>query len=435
MIPLPKLVVIADDLTGANDTGVQFSKFGLQTIVLLGSESKELLLANADILVLDTDSRAEPSSVATERVTKACKIVDKLGITHLYKKIDSTLRGNLGAEISAAYTEFKPVLTVIAPAFPKTGRRTIGGHQLLESMPISMTEIAHDPKTPVAESWIPRLLGRENGKVGIIPLEKVMGGSSMVYEEITKHLGMGEDWLVFDAVSEDNLRHITEAAAQFGRVLWVGSAGLAEQLPTVLQWGKEQEKNSTLVSNHSLQLVVAGSVSAVTQKQIRTYIEEKFVPYIILDSVAAVLRPTEEIARVISLAKKFLQEEDLVIYCSNDKKVVAQAIAAGKSININATEVGIGISMVLGQVVAELAKEGLSGLFLTGGETAVSSCRALQATGIEILQEVVPGIPLGKIIGGSFHGLHVITKAGAFGNDHAIIEAMKIFEIGKENLL
>lgn len=430
---MPKLLVIADDLTGANDTGVQFSKFGLQTIVLLGSESKELLVANADILVLDTDSRAESATVAAERVTKACKAVDKLGIAHLYKKIDSTLRGNLGAEISAAYTEFKPVLTVIAPAFPKAGRRTIGGHQLLESMPISMTEIAHDPKTPVTESWIPQLLGREDGKVGVIPLEKVMGGPSVIYDEITKRLGIGEDWLVFDAVSEENLRHITEAAARFEQVLWVGSAGLAEHLPTVLRWGTEQEKNSTMVSKYNLKLVVAGSVSAITQKQIRTYIEEKFVPYIILDSVAAVLRPTQEIARVVSLAKKFLQEEDLVVYCSNDEEVVAQVITAGKSINITSTEVGINIATVLGQVVAELAKEGLSGLFLTGGETAVSSCRALQGTGIEILQEVVPGIPLGRIIGGEFQGLHVITKAGAFGNAYAIIEAMKIFENGKEN--
>jgi len=432
---LPKLVVIADDLTGANDTGVQFSKFGLQTIVLLGSESKEVLLSNADILVLDTDSRAESSSIARERVTKACKIVEKLGIPHLYKKVDSTLRGNLRAEISAAYTAFKPVLTVIAPAFPNTGRVTIGGHQLLEGIPIFMTEISHDPKTPVTESWIPQLLGREDGKVGMIPLEKVIGGSSIIHDEITKHLANGEDWLVFDAVSEENLRHITKAAAQFGRVLWVGSAGLAEQLSTVFQWGKNQETRPATLSLHRLKLVVAGSVSAVTQQQIRTYIEKETVPYILLDSVAAVLTPTQEIERVVSHARGFLQEKELVIYCSNDKDVVAKVIAAGKSINIDSTQVGIRIAMVLGQVVAELGKEGLAGLFLTGGETAVSSCRALQATGIEILQEVVPGIPLGRIIGGPFQGLRVITKAGAFGDDYAIIEAMKIFEIGREDLV
>ncbi|MBP2625700.1 MAG: type effector Hrp-dependent outer protein [Firmicutes bacterium] len=430
-----KLAVIADDLTGANDTGVQFSKFGLQTIILLGAENKEVLVNNADILVLDTDSRAELSLVAAERVTKACKKVEELGISHLYKKIDSTLRGNICAEISAACIEFKPVVTVIAPAFPNTGRVTIGGHQLLEGKPISMTEIAHDPKTPVTESWIPNLLAREDGKVGIIPLEKVMGGPLVIHEEIIKHLATGENWLVFDAVSEENLRHIAEAAAQFERVLWVGSAGLAEQLSPVFQWAKEPEKRSAIVSNHSLQLVVAGSVSAVTQRQIRTYIEEKSVPYIQLDSVAAILRPTQEIERVVSCAKSYLQEKDLVIYCSNDKDIVTQVIAAGKSISMDSTEVGIRIAMVLGQVVAELGKEGLAGLFLTGGETAVSSCRALQAIGIEILQEVIPGIPLGKIIGGQFQGLGVITKAGAFGDDHAIIEAMKVFEIGKEDLI
>ncbi|WP_378955902.1 four-carbon acid sugar kinase family protein [Pelosinus sp. sgz500959] len=425
---MPKLLVIADDLTGANDTGVQFSKFGLQTIVLLGSERAEALVNHADILVLDTDSRAEASFVAAKRVTKACKIVEQLDIPHLYKKIDSTLRGNIKAEISAACTAFKPMITVIAPAFPNTCRVTIGGHQLLEGMPISMTEIAHDPKTPVTESWIPHLLSREDGKVGIIPLEKVMGGSSVIYEEIIKHVKLGEDWLVFDAVTEENLRDIAQAAAQFERVLWVGSAGLAQQLSTVLEWGKNEEKKSPLLSNHHLRLVVAGSVSAVTQKQIKTYIEKKSVPYILLDSVAAVLMPDQEIERIILAARKFLQEKDLVIYCSNDKEVVEEVIAAGKSIHIDSTEVGIRIAMVLGQVVAQLGKEGLAGLFLTGGETAVSSCRTLQATGIEILQEVVSGIPVGKLIGGPLHGLNVITKAGAFGNEYAIIEAMKFFE-------
>ena len=426
---MPKLVVIADDLTGANDTGVQFSKFGLRTIVFLGSESKELLLKNADIIVLDTDSRAESSLIAVERVTKACKIVDELGISHLYKKIDSTLRGNIKVEISAACTAFKPIITVIAPAFPNTQRVTIGGHQLLEGIPVSMTEIAHDPKTPVTESWIPKLLGKEDDKVGMIPLEKVMGGPLVIHEEITKQLHIGKKWFIFDAVSEENLRHITKAAAEFERVLWVGSAGLAEQLSTVFQWGKNREKRNTIISDHSLKLVVAGSVSKVTQKQIQTYIEKKAVSYILLDSIAAVLTPNQEIERVVFHARKFLQEKDLVIYCSNDKEVVAQVIAAGKSININSTQVGIRIAMVLGQVVAELGKEGLAGLFLTGGETAVSSCRALQATGIEILQEVVPGIPLGRIIGGPLYGLRVITKAGAFGDDHAIIKAMKIFEM------
>lgn len=435
VIRLPKLVVIADDLTGANDTGVQFSKVGLKTIVLLGSENNELVVDGGDVLVFDTDSRAESTAAAARRVTEACKMVDKLNISHLYKKIDSTLRGNLGAEISAAWAEFKPLLTVIAPAFPGAGRTTVDGQQLLEGTPISKTEIAHDPKTPVTESSIPKLIGSQEAKVATVSLEKVMGGPAVLYEEITKHLVLGETWLVFDAVSEEHLRHIAKAAARFERVLWVGSAGLAEQLPIVFQWGKEQEKKRPLPAAHSLKLVVAGSVSAVTQKQIKNYIEKNASPYILLDSIAAVVQPAEEIKRLVSEARRFLQEKELVIYCSNDKKYVAKVIAAGKSINIDSNEVGIRIAMVLGQVGAELSKEGLAGLFLTGGETAVSSCRALEAAGIEIIEEVVPGIPLGKIIGGPFQGLRVITKAGAFGNERAIIEAMKVFESGKEDII
>lgn len=75
--------------------------------------------------------------------------ISRYNIKCVYKKIDSTLRGNLGAEIKAVADVFKPDIVIIAPAYPANQRITIGGYHLLEGKPIELTEIANAPKTPV----------------------------------------------------------------------------------------------------------------------------------------------------------------------------------------------------------------------------------------------------------------------------------------------
>lgn len=425
---MPRLAVIADDLTGANDTGVQFGKFGLKTIVLLGELGTSALPEEADVIVADTDSRSATASVAFQRVENVCRFFCRKGIRSVYKKIDSTLRGNLGAEISAVCREYSPLVTVIAPAYPQNRRTTIGGHQLLAGMPVSLTEMAHDPKTPVAESWLPKILQSDTDhKVGMVSLQTVMQGPSAIRAAMNQHLSEGTDWLVFDAVREEDLRHIAQAAVGFERVLWVGSAGLAEQLPGIFQWTRDGEKKAVPVTAGPV-LVVAGSVSEVTQRQIETYVAKTGAGHVRADSVAAIVAPSAESRRIISKAAPLLEKKNIVISCSNDRQVMARTAEAGKSIGIASHEIGVRIAAVLGQAVAGLAKQGVQGLFLTGGETAVSSCQTLGAAGIEIISEVVPGIPLGRLIGGPFHGLPVITKAGAFGDEQAIIAAINVLK-------
>lgn len=427
---MPRLAVIADDLTGATDTGVQFRKFGLRTFVLLDLLQPSPLPQDADIIVLDTDSRAVPVATSSKRVGEACRKLRELGIDSLYKKIDSTLRGNLGVEIAAVHQELNPTITVIAPAYPQNRRVTIGGYQLLDGLPVSLTEIGHDPKTPVTEAWIPELVKVDNEhKVGLVPLKKVLAGTAAIYHEMLKLLTEGIDWIVCDAVNEENLGHIAEAALRFERILWVGSAGLAEHLPRVCGW-KQDNKRTKMAGPGDPVLVVAGSVSAVTQAQIQAYLEKTSAHSIVIDSEAAVLTPANEVRRIVNEANRLLQgkQRDIVISCSGDRQVIDQAIQAGKSKGLTAREVGAGIAEVLGLTVAELAAGGVAALFLTGGETAISSCRALGASGIEILEEVLPGIPLGQLNGGPFHGLPVITKAGAFGNTHAIIKAVNVLK-------
>ncbi|MHB1159801.1 MAG: four-carbon acid sugar kinase family protein, partial [Chloroflexota bacterium] len=109
-----RLGIVADDLTGAMDTGVQFAKEGLHTVVMLG----EGALPEAEMVVISTDSRDEPADEAYRRAKEAGL---RLAGRAIYKKLDSTLRGNLGPEIEGLLDGLGLGRALVAPAFPSSG--------------------------------------------------------------------------------------------------------------------------------------------------------------------------------------------------------------------------------------------------------------------------------------------------------------------------
>src|ERR671910_3452089 len=141
------IAMIADDLTGAADTGVQFVHAGYKTAVFF--RDSEVLDDDLDAVVFDTDSRAMPAGFAAKRVLEAARAASKARI--IYKKLDSTLRGNVAAELAAALDGARRDRAVVAPAFPAAGRATVGGIQHVHGVPVDETEIANDPNTPVRE--------------------------------------------------------------------------------------------------------------------------------------------------------------------------------------------------------------------------------------------------------------------------------------------
>src|SRR5688572_1329162 len=116
------IAVIADDLTGAADTGVQLVRAGYRTAVLFGASEK--LTDGFDAVSLDTDSRALPAGFAAKRVVEAARAVRHARL--IYKKLDSTLRGNVAAELAAAFGASGRERAILAPAFPAAGRATVG---------------------------------------------------------------------------------------------------------------------------------------------------------------------------------------------------------------------------------------------------------------------------------------------------------------------
>lgn len=427
---MPELVVIADDLTGANDTGVQFCKAGLRAQVLLEPDTGTWV-KEADVVVIDTDSRALPPEKAAARVREACGLARRIGDPEIYKKVDSTLRGNIGPEIAAACEEFRPEIAVIAPAYPQTGRNTVDGCQLLHGIPVSQTEIGQDPKTPVKEAHIPDLLSAAApGRVALVPQKVVTEGPEAIYSAMREAVDAGKNWVVADAAATEDLENIARAARRFNRILWVGSAGLAEQMAPHKRNGEAVGTCKRPVACRRI-LVVAGSVSMVTQQQVKQYEAESSAGNSVVDAVAAVQDPSREAARLVESVGPFLAGGKAILSCLNSPAVVAAAGAAAANAGLPTGSAGERIAAAIGLTVAELVRQGVDGLFLTGGETAVSCCRLLGATGIEICREVVPGIPLGRILGGEYHGLPIVTKAGAFGDCRAIADSVTALQGGR----
>jgi len=157
-----RLGVIADDLTGANDTGVQFARRGARTIVPLHWHNLTSLGRCADVLVLSTNSRGLPAGVAAHRAKLAAQALRKARVAAIYKKIDSTCRGNIGAELDAILDIYPTRLTLLAPSFPPAGRAVIDGTLTIDGIPVHRTSIGRDPIAPVRQSHLPTLLNTQS---------------------------------------------------------------------------------------------------------------------------------------------------------------------------------------------------------------------------------------------------------------------------------
>jgi len=221
---MPKFVVVADDFTGACDVGVQFKKYGLKTVVL--TELKNLSkFEEYDVIVIDSESRNNPLVDAYNRMKEIAAYLKETDRRLIYKKIDSTLRGNIGVELDAIIDELDLEAAIIAPSFPAAGRTTLNGRVFVNGVPLEETGFAHDPLKPIKTSYIPDLIGEQTGKkVGLITLPIIREGMELLETSIRSLMEDGCKIIVADAENVRDLRLIAKAALSL-KILPCGSAG------------------------------------------------------------------------------------------------------------------------------------------------------------------------------------------------------------------
>ena len=357
------VAVIADDLTGAADCGITFAAAGLSTFVAFAEAAAP---EGIEALSVDTDSRREVEAEAVRRARAAAERVLAEGARALYRKIDSTLRGHVGPEIAETLravgaTGGRFPIALLAPAFPGTGRTTVGGDVLVKGVLLERTEVWRDARMSVS----PRpseLLQQAGLRARVIPLAQVRAGTDALAREVERRAATGADALVFDAETEDDLAAVARAGARLTRpVVWSGSAGLARYLPATTRLSLE--------------------------------------PHALLAGPSDPRWPATDLARALATG--------------NDVVLVLGEEPLG-------AERGPALAAAAARLVVPHAG-GLCGIVATGGDVARAVLAALGATGLRLEGEIEPGVPLG--VADSAPPLPVVTKAGAFGDAQTLSRA------------
>jgi uncharacterized protein YgbK (DUF1537 family) len=393
------IAVIADDLTGAADAGVQLVHAGYRTAVFF--RESEVFADDLDAVSFDTDSRNMRAGFAAKRVLQAAHTAREARI--VYKKLDSTLRGNVAAEIAAALGGAGRDLAVVAPAFPAAGRTTVGGIQRVHGVSVDETEMANDPHTPVREAHVPNLLADAFSSVGALSVEDLADPERV-------RLALEEnECVVADADRDADLEALVRAVPDPARVLWAGSAGLALALGRVYPGPCAGDTGLQRARVHPV-LVVVGSLSGVAREQVRRLVGE----YGEVD-VTVEVGGAGALERTVAAARDALGGRECAVVHSPEERGASSESVLGS----------------LAEVVALLSERGLfEGLVLTGGATAVGVARRLGASGIRLEGEVETGVPMGTLIGPSPYPL--VTKAGGFGGPDTLVGAVEALS-GKES--
>src|SRR5918995_1211102 len=255
-----QVAIIADDLTGAADTGVQLAHAGYRSAVAF-RDAPIPPADDLDAVALDTDSRAMSAGFAAKRVMEAVRSVRDIPI--VYKKLDSTLRGPIVAELSAALGASGRNRAVVAPAFPATGRTTVEGVQLVRGVPVHETEVKNDPRTPVREGHVPTLLA------AAFPSVVSLSTEDLAHPATVRRALEEARCLVADAARDEHLEALVRAVPDPSEVLWAGSAGLAVALGRVYP-GPHAASAPLQPAPARKVLVVVGSLSEVARGQLRS---------------------------------------------------------------------------------------------------------------------------------------------------------------------
>jgi uncharacterized protein YgbK (DUF1537 family) len=404
-----RVLIIADDLSGAADCGIACVHAGISATVSLSAPLTEV---EADVLALDADTRVMTSAAAAERMYALTRQHASEPSVLLFKKIDSTLRGHLAPELVAmlrARREAVPgAVAIMAPAFPAAGRMTREGIHYLHGTPLHQSEMWRREEMS-GEAHIPTMLSGSGLRCSHIDLETLRGERGALMQKF--HSASADvDVIVLDAGTADDLAVVAAAAASIGeRALWVGSAGLAQHLVHACDLHPAGEPPShELPSTHGPVLFVIGSASRTTRQQASALLAGSDIHGIVVPPEILLAGPGGADWGVFTAELKEAVErgQDVILLCGSDPEV--------------APELRPSLSQSLGEMTAGLHGR-VGALVASGGETAR---KVLDRWGVHSMQlhgELEKGVPISSAVVDTSRALTVITKAGDFGQPYTLL--------------
>lgn len=423
--------IIADDLTGANDTALQFLLRGCNTQILFDPENIPEGCNNTVVWAINTESRNLDPGEAKLRVNRAAEVLkNELQVDFLYKKIDSTLRGNVALEALDLLESNHLDAAIVVPAFPDEGRTTVGGYHLLRGLPLERTEVARDPNFPIYISHIPTLLAnqcQDPDIVAHITLSKVMRGAAPILRELQEYIKNGKKLIVIDAVSNVDLDQIVlamEKCMGHSEILPCGSAGLASAITKSWMPDGKYQHILKVVPQYPT-LIVAGSVTPITRTQVKLLQDHKDEYKLKVYNLSAeqLINGLEE--SLINEAKASIEEGfSILIYSAPTDASLQESADFAELKNIKRSHLSLIVQNRLADFARIITDSTQVKLVLIGGETANACCKAIGSAHLQLIDEVDHAIPLCLDQKAQF----IITKSGNLGTPKTLINIMNYFK-------
>lgn len=424
---MSKIIIIADDLTGANATSVLLARQGFKSATFLDLEKYDPK-KNKDLKVvsISTDSRAVKKDIAYKRVNEVVEFFNNYDVKLFSKRIDSTLRGNIGAEIDGVLDGLpEDTIAVVVPSFPTSGRVCVGGYLMVDQIPLEKTDVAKDPKNPVKTSRVVTIVKSQTSKrVGFVDLDKVLDGVDSIKNGLISEIQNGSRIIIVDAATDEDIKRIAKAVKEI-KIKAVAvdpgpfTAALAEEL-----------LGETRIGHGKKLMLTVGSVSNLTRRQMEKMKASRYPLIVEANAEKLIYENTcrEEIDRVADMLLDGIDGYDIIgVTTTENEDDVLNLGKIAEELNITEDEISQRIAEGLAKITRKVLDESnsaIGGLFTSGGDITVAVCKELNAAGIEVKDEVLPLAVYGRIIEGEYDNTAIITKGGLIGNDKAIIKCV-----------
>ena len=436
--------ILADDLTGACDAGVRFSARGARVRVCLGPDATPEPGEGWDVLVLQSGSRHLKADDAARAARDGVRWLAGQGFPLGYKKIDSTLRGPLGAELRGVMEAGAEAL-LVCPAFPVAGRTVAGGALLVDGVPVHQTSFGADVRDPVRESNLPALLRADAGvEANLLTLAQVRGEEGPLPALAGGMLGNLPAVIVADAQEDRDLEALAGALTGApglgpGRAAGVGSAGLASGMAACLFPQAPPPTPPALPAGHTGVLAIVGSQHPVSREQVARLAAQDKTWHIEMDT--APLREAAASGEAPTPGGRAGHNTAGVFTAmARGNHALVQSLARGLMQGArvlllslpppapeSSPEENARLAEYINRQLSLFALESLSllrpaALFCCGGDISQAVLAGLEIGSLQLGSELLPGIPLSWSLDGEMPGLRIVTKAGGYGGPDALCE-------------
>ena len=393
-----KVVIVADDLTGALDVAGPFANRGHATWVVVDHRQVDpAQFADARVLSVNATSRHLPPALAQALVRETVERLCPPRTPILIKKIDSTLRGNVAVETLATLQASGRRNAIVIPAFPAQGRTVAGAMVHVQGVPLPHTAFARDALSP------PPLEPLDAVFRAALPDARVQAVPPRGPFELSDGAGPLRVYVVDSATDEDLRTTVTALGAGLDRCVLVGSAGIAGAVARV---SMRDAPHEPLPPVENGVLIVVGSRAEQSAAQVD------------------MLAQAADVA--VFPAPNGALRDDRAIQVDPHPVAVLRAVAGEAGAVADAASVARALAQ---NAARALGARRIDALVATGGDTAIAVLNALGVAALRVMGDLLPGIPYARL---DVRGkpLWLVTKAGGFGTPGALCEVVARLRAG-----